>query len=402
MTPSRLAWIQLSRQPVGSLLAALLLALAVALALVLHALATSATERLGDRDPAVDIVIGGKSSPVLLWSGALQGGPWQIDVLGGNTALTQLAGDVRPRHLMRLARVGTAADAPAFGVDAAWFERPEGVPAPRVIEGRRPAASGEVTIGADVARRGVRVGDRISLASDGQLDERALADEAPLEVVGVLAPFSGGTDRGVYFTIEQAESIYRRAMGAGTLRDESGPLSTHYLLTLPENDASARRELFETFHVRRAEQVVDTRQIEAQLAAWLGVGTQASRALAALLLVLALGWLAALASQRMNQLAQRFGLLRAQGWRASDLAQMAVVENLLLVAAGWLTGGVFAAATLAALARPLADAGLGAAGFPWPWALAVLGTLAAGAALTVLLPLARLRQFRDAGSLQGL
>lgn len=339
MTPLRFAWLQLTRRRLPAILATALVAISCACVLVMQAWGVGAAAAFHDVDPGVDVLIGGKSSPVALLQGVMRDRIGPVEVLGGETALEQLRTEARPRHLMRWARLGDAGDHPVIGVDDAWFLRPTGVAAPTVSAGRLAAGADEAVVG---ARTGLSVGDVLPLHATGPIGAAAFADQPPVRVVGILSPFYGLADRAVFVPITTAESIFRRGMAAQEIRPESGPLQTHYLVTLPEDATATRNVLYETFHVRRAEQVIELRPALDRMQAWTGATKLLGTVVGFLLLVLAMGWILVLATTRAQALRQLLGLLDALGWRHRELLAATLYEHTAIVVVGWAIGATAA------------------------------------------------------------
>lgn len=329
-----LALLQLRRRPLSALLAALALALVLASTSTLLTTQRALDAGFTAVDPAVDVIVGPKHSPWRLFHGGLQYGDWGFDFLRGATVLTSLEVGTPYRHVMPIARFAHAGPFPAIGVEPSFFERPEGLWAPTLASGRLPQADTEVVLGARAARAlRLAPGDSLELASDMPHPEHG----APVwtgraEVVGVLAPSRTFVDDAILGTLARARVSYRSVVEHIPHRHYTRDLYTHLLISLDPDDPAQHRELFETFHTRRAEQVVHVADVLEDWERLAGRGAATARLHGLFLLLLAGALLLLLLCERAESARPREGLLRALGYARLERWCALLLEGALLLA----------------------------------------------------------------------
>lgn len=402
MSPIRLALLGLRRQPVAALLAAAGVALSVGLGGALLQLRQGLQDGLLQVDPGVDVVLAPKSAGWTIFLGAMQLGDYVPDVFPLPVTEENLRDRVEPLHSMPIARFASSDAGPVVGVTKAWWERPDGVAAPVLASGQWPEDPSEAVVGAAAARRaGLKVGDTLAVRSD-LLDY----DGQPLwtglfTVSGVLAPGGHGGDRGVYVGLEVAQEVYRQAWLVKAITRETDVPITHMLLTLDPNKPDQHDRLFQTFNVRRAEQVVYVRQQAEELRDWLGTGGRAGLAILALWILIAAAMVTSVLNERFEALRGHLGVMRAYGYPRSHLALVLAVEAAAILLLGLAGGVAIDRAASLMLERWAPDWFLSPA---WPlvehgW---IWGGVILAAFLFTLVPIARLYRQSSHLSLKGL
>lgn len=363
-----LALLQLRRRPGGSLLALGALTLVFGLLGLLLRIADVQSTGLHRVDPAVDLVIGPKGNALRLVEGSLHLGRYHHDHVRGLTALRAIeTAESPPRHVMPLARFahipacagsggraeerpgaatawGTRSAAvssggrpvavlpagaiPVSGVDDSWWERPLGVFGPSLASGRRPAAPGEVVLGAVAARRAAACGPGGLLAHADFRAEGVPVWSGEVEVVGVLARTGTAIDHGAWGRLDDARQVYREGLRHLGGRQYHEDLMTHLLVVLDPADPAQARWVYETFHTRRAEVVVVVEDLLEELGGLMASGS-AGRFVAPVL-ALAVALLVLVVGGRGEAGARDRGLLRALGYGPVAVAGVAALEAALL------------------------------------------------------------------------
>ena len=211
-----LAFAYLRDRPLTTALNVLLLAISVAMLVLLLQLGTQASERF-DRDATgIDLVVGAKGSPLQLILSSV----FHIDQPTGNiplTARTLLERDPAVAQVVPLALGDNFRGYRIVGTDAG-FVRLYGT---QLSKGRAFAAPMEAVIGAEVARAtGAGLGQKF-IGSHGLGEDEDGAqghDHAPFEVVGILAPTGGVTDRLILTSVESVWEVH----GIGVHEHERG------------------------------------------------------------------------------------------------------------------------------------------------------------------------------------
>ena len=225
-----------------SLLTVMGIALATALPCVILLLREQAEGSLLREGAGVDLVVGGKGSPLQLVLSAVH----HLDVPTGNIPLPlfeTLQNDTRVVQAVPFSLgdnvagyriVGTTPDffkwRPRNHGDGAWLT---------LQEGRTLEDTFDAVLGAEVAERlGLRIGDRFVGSHGLQAAPGTEHEDFPYTVTGILEPTGGTVDRLVLSTLQSVwdvhaaeEDLHRGIFGAGP-RVERGPEVTAVWLRL--------------------------------------------------------------------------------------------------------------------------------------------------------------------------
>jgi putative ABC transport system permease protein len=232
MNAMRLVLAYLKNRALGTGLNVLLLALGVATIVVLVLFASQAEKRLRRDSPGIDLVIGAKGSPMQLILSSI----YHLDLPNGNIPLSQaspLIADPMVKRAIPLALGDSVRGFRIVGTTAEYLD----LYSARLEHGRMWKAPLEAVLGAQVARAtGLKVGATFS-GSHGLAAGGPLHNDAPYQVVGVLAPTDSVVDR---LVLTSLESIWKVHAGHGGQSAQSAALANMIAaLQQPDQRAAA-------------------------------------------------------------------------------------------------------------------------------------------------------------------
>lgn len=202
-----LALAYLRDRPLTTALNVLLLAMSVAMLVLLLQLGTQAGARFERDVRGVDLVVGAKGSPLQLILSSM----FHIDQPTGNIPLSARALLERDPAVARVVPLALGDNFDGYrivGTDAGFAA----LYGTRLAAGRDFSAPMEVVIGAEVARAtGAGLGQKFT-GSHGLGNEEEGQDQghdhAPFEVVGILAPTGGVTDRLILTSVASVWQVH--------------------------------------------------------------------------------------------------------------------------------------------------------------------------------------------------
>jgi len=394
MTLAGLSLAYLKDRALNTALNILLLTLSVATLVILVLFSSQLSERFARDAQGIDLVVGAKGSPLQLILSSI----YQVDVPTGNIPLEtvdMLRGDPTVAQVIPLALGDSFRSYRIVGTESAYVNHYGG----EMAQGRMFEAPFEAVIGAQVARgTGAGLGQKFEgshgTAGDGQAHE-----ETPFEVVGILAPTGTVLDRLIVTPVSSVWAAHGFGPGPdedhdaahGDHEDEAAhaepTLEVTALLVKYRSSLAAVR--LPSFINRQTQLQAAAPAVEmTRLLSLLGVGIDAVRAFAVLLMITSgLSIFVALYSA-LRQREGDMAMLRVMGARPPAIFGHIVLEGVLLAAAGALLGVVvghgvvaFAAATF----PQLQDMGLSALRFEPAEAVIVAAAIAMGG-LAALLP----------------
>jgi len=394
MTLAGLSLAYLKDRALNTALNILLLTLSVATLVILVLFSSQLSERFARDAQGIDLVVGAKGSPLQLILSSI----YQVDVPTGNIPLEtvdMLRGDPTVAQVIPLALGDSFRSYRIVGTESAYVNHYGG----EMAQGRMFEAPFEAVIGAQVARgTGAGLGQKFEgshgTAGDGQAHE-----ETPFEVVGILAPTGTVLDRLIVTPVSSVWAAHGFGPGPdedhdaahGDHEDEAAhaepTLEVTALLVKYRSSLAAVR--LPSFINRQTQLQAAAPAVEmTRLLSLLGVGIDAVRAFAVLLMITSgLSIFVALYSA-LRQREGDMAMLRVMGARPPAIFGHIVLEGVLLAAAGALLGVIvghgvvaFAAATF----PQLQDMGLSALRFEPAEAVIVAAAIAMGG-LAALLP----------------
>ncbi len=396
-----LAVAYLRRQPLSSALTVLLVALGVATLTVLPLLARQAEQTLAAGD-GVDLVVGAEGSPLQLVLSAV----YHLDRPTGNIpggVLDSLRGHRAVARAVPLALGDSYSGVRIVGTDTSFVA----MTGATLAEGDAWGEAGEAVVGARAAEAaGIAVGD--TLVSAHGLSAETVAyghDEAPLRVVGRLAPTGGPADGLILTSVETVwalhgigdatvmppmpgemppspEGVVMPPMPAGpAMPPGAGRDLTAVLVQVSSPLAMALlpREISSWSGVQAA---VPAREAQ-RLLSLLGVGLGVLRLFGAALLAAALLSLFLALTTAMRQRRTDLAVLRALGASRGRLVTLVLAEGLALGAAGVALGMIAGHAAVEVIARLAPAIGPTAPLTGWTWAPAEGAVVAAAVAVSL-------------------
>ena len=386
MNALRLAWAYLAARPLLAALHVAMIAIGVATLLLLILFTAQTERRLAADAQPVDLVVGAKGSPLqLILSSVLH-----ADVPTGNIRYAEarkLAGHPMVALAVPLALGDSYRGFRIVGTTPDYLDLYGG----RVAVGRAFEREMEAVIGADVARRaGVSTGARLA-GSHGLAAGGPVHEAQPYVVVGVLAPSGTVLDRLVVTPLASVWHVHEAHHAEGTHgahheHDEAEQDITAMLLRYrtPLAAATLPRMVNATTMMQAASPAYEN----ARLMNLVGVGVDAMRMFAALLMATAAISVFVALTSALQERRHDLALLRMLGARPATLAALVAAEGVTLVGAGVILGFGLGHGATEALGRWLARTQ------PWsitgfafePAELGVAAAVLAGGLLTSLVP----------------
>ncbi len=317
----------LRARALNTVLNVLLLAFGIATITLLLLTMHQLQERMGRDARGIDLVAGAKGSPLQVILSAI----YHLDIPTGNIALAQANEIAKHRMVKKTIPLALGDSYKGFrivGTNHDYVAHYGGKPA----AGRLWEKPMEVVIGADVARRlKLAVGATFAGAhgiAEGSTDH----DDAPYQVVGVLAP--GGTvlDRLVLTGIESVWMVHDEHKGEGAKGKDDDREITALLIqyATPMAVAVLPRYINTKSEMQAASPAIET----ARLFSVIGVGVDVLRGFA-LVLILSAGL--SLFIALYNALAERrydLALMRTLGASPGKLMALMLCEGALLAGLG--------------------------------------------------------------------
>jgi putative ABC transport system permease protein len=384
MSVVRLAWAYLASRPLLTLLHVAMLAIGMG-TMILLLLFTAQTEQRLARDASpVDLVVGAKGSPLqLILSSVLH-----VDVPTGNIPYAE-ARRIGAGPMVAAAVAVSLGDSfrgfRIVGTEAQFLA----LYSARVEKGRAFDRPMEAVLGSEAARRtGLAAGDKFA-GSHGLAETGPAHAAHPYEVVGILAPTGTVVDRLVLTPLESVWEVHaEREPGAkeGEHHDDADKEITSLLIKYRTPLAAAI--LPRQINSNTAMQAASPAYESAKLMNLIGVGVDALRILAVVLMVTAalsvfVALMSALQERRYD-----LALLRTLGARPGTLFALLAAEGVTLVVAGVILGLVLGHAAAEALGRWIARSNpWSITGFAWVGAEAgVIAVVLLAGVATSLLP----------------
>ena len=257
-----------------------------------------------------------------------------------------------------------------------------------LVQGRLPAAAGEVAVSPPLLERGVRVGSTLTVSRKG----------VPKRVVGVVDPgAAGGGESLVGFPSGQAESRYQ----VEWLVDTPRPLLWDDVLALNAKGLAVKSRAV----IENPPDVQNSAMVPANFAGIKGTNLVALVAMVVSMIILEVVLLAGPAfAVGLRRRRTELGLIVAQGGDARHLRSIVLADGLVLGALSALAGGVLGIALTPlglAVIGGLRDARMPSLDVPWGEVGVVVVLGAASAVIAAVLPARQAARMDAAAVLAG-
>jgi putative ABC transport system permease protein len=329
----------LRARPLQTALSLLLLALGVSIIVLLVLVVSQLEERMHRDARGIDLVVGAKGSPMQL----ILSGIYHVDAPTGNIPLEAAEALARHRMVKRAIPLALGDSWRGFRIVGAGREYVDHYGA-GVSAGRFHGQPMEAVLGAEVAARtGAGVGASfVGVHGVGGGGDGEAHDDAPYTVVGVLERTGGVLDRLVLTSIESVWHVHEEHHQLETEEDRKAMEEDREVTVLllqyasPLAAASLPREINSRTELQAASPAYET----ARLFSIVGVGVEALRAFAAILMVAAglsvfIALYTALEDRRYD-----LAVMRTLGASPRRLFGLLVMEGAVLAFAGALIGVV--------------------------------------------------------------
>lgn len=323
MTLLSLAWANIMRDKLAAALNTALMAVGMATIVLLLLFGHHLSQRMTQDAAGIDLVLGAKGSPTQLVLSAI----YHADIPTGNIPLAE-AERWAEHPMVRSAIPLALGDSwRGFRIVGTTHAYPAVYDA-ELRTGRLWTERGEVTVGADVAARGLSVGSGFAgvhgLAAGGHVH-----DDNRYRVVGILAPTGTVIDRLVLTSVQSVWAIHGDA-------EPEAPEITSMLLDYATPFAATR--LPRLINSQSPLQAASPAEQTSRMLQLLGVGIDGFRAFAWVLVVTAsLGVFIAL-YHALEARRYELALLRSLGATRAEVLLSLLIEGMLLSSAGAIAG----------------------------------------------------------------
>ena len=371
----------LRARALNTVLNVLLLAFGVATITLLLLTVHQLEERMGRDARGIDLVAGAKGSPMQVILSAI----YHLDVPTGNISLAQAKEIAKHRMIKKTIPLALGDAYKAYrivGTNHDYVAHYGG----KLAAGRLWEKHMETVIGAEVAQRlGLGVGGKF-VGYHGIGDTGAGHDDAPYQVVGVLAPSGTVLDRLILVSIESVWLVHDEHMGTDAPVTEEDKEITALLIqyATPLATAVLPRYINTNSEMQAASPAYET----ARLFSIIAVGVDVLRGFA-LVLILSAGLSLFIALYNaLNERRYDLALMRTLGARPRTLLALMLFEGAILAGVGALLGLALGHGLTELLGHALRAAQqVAVTGFIWvPEELWLVGISLAVGVLAALLP----------------
>jgi putative ABC transport system permease protein len=376
----------LRARPLPTALSLTLLALGVGTIAMLMLVTGQLEERMGRDARGIDLVVGAKGSPMQI----ILSGIYHLDAPTGNIPLAAAEALAKHRMVRRAMPLALGDSWKGFRIVGARHDYVEHYGA-RLAAGRLWRSPMEAVLGAEVAQRtGIGVGARFAGVhgiGGGEGEEHA---DDPYAVVGVLAPSGTVLDRVVLTAIESVWQVHEKEHGPADEEDRKALEAEREVTVLLVQYASplAAATLPRQINSQSELQAASPAYESARLFRIVGIGVEALRAFAAVLIVAAalsvfVALYSALEARRYD-----LAVMRSLGASPARLFGLLAAESALLALAGALAGLALGHALASAFGAWLeAERQAAVSGLAWRWdELWLVAVALAAGVLAALLP----------------
>jgi putative ABC transport system permease protein len=346
-----LAWAYLAARPLLTALHVLMIAIGVATMVLLILFTAQTEDRLATDARPVDLVVGAKGSPLqLILSSVLH-----VDVPTGNIPYAEarrIASHPLVATAIPLALGDSFRGFRIVGTDHAYLD----LYGARMANGRVFAASMEAVAGAQVARSAGLAPGASLVGSHGLTASGGgpLHQDDAYRVVGILAPTGTVIDRLVLTSVESVWHVHEaHHEGSAKEHDDDAKREITSLLIkfrTPLAAATLPRQVNATTVMQAASPAYES----ARLMNMIGVGVDALRLFAVVLMVTAALSVFVALTSALQERRYDLALLRTLGARPAHLLALVAAEGVTLVVTGVILGFALGHAAAEALGRWIA------------------------------------------------
>ncbi|MFM6926815.1 MAG: ABC transporter permease [Bdellovibrio sp.] len=395
MNPFRLSFLYLKRHLFPTIVTILALSIAIAAVTVLLKLEVLSHSRFDTLAPQGDAIVGAKSGGIDILLGALnfEGGipnyiPQNLfetlkskkDIQFEDKTNFQEAFTVA--HITPLLFFGKYKSYTLVGTDDSILSLTPLDSAPSLATGTFPQNSGEVLVGALVAKS-EGLGLNQSIFIHGAIhDTKTPGASFPVKVVGILKPTGKSWDQGLYTNLVTAQTAIMNVPGYRTIW---GPKVLSYFIMNIEK--GGEKGLATLINQRTVSQLAFVEKEKARLEELTGSNQSLQLLIISILLILTTLTVLAVFFTRVEARTMELAVLRALGYSRRELTGLLLVESLWMA-----TVSILTAALLEALLSPWILSTVGtslppptATSFP-PWMILVTGGFAFLAVILASLP----------------
>jgi len=353
MTSFELATKSLTRRPLSSALALLSIALAVGCCGVLLRIYFLMNQRFSTIARGGDAIVGAKSGGIEILLNALNGeGPYPdflpyklFESLKAQQGVKFEDGaHSEPDYLRETIPVLYFAhfhEARVMGTDDSFFNRPEAEDSLTMREGHLPTMPKDIVAGSAVAEKyhltsGLEislrmwVGDKAEPNGDG-----SHGPDLKFKVVGILNPTRTMWDRQLYTSVADAQAIVATSPGLELRSIWGANVLNYFLIYLKPNGFQPLKDLVNKRTVGQSIFVLDERKNLEELT---GTGQAVGFFLSALVILLGGLSVASMLVTRFDAMGVQLAVLRAIGYKKSEVAAALLWEGFLLGLVACLAG----------------------------------------------------------------
>ncbi len=353
MTPFNLAQKSLTRRKLSSCLAIVSIALAVACCGVLLRLYLLMSQRFSTLGRGGDAIVGAKAGGIDILLGALNSEGRYPDFLPYKLFETLRAQQgvsfedgarAEPDYLratIPFLYFAKYYNYRAVGTDGTFFNRPQADESPTFREGHQAETPLDIAVGASVAeQKNLKVGDEITLrpwVSDQNLPSGDGSHSAflKLKVSGVLNPTHSMWDRMLYTTVPLAQSVVATSPGLNDRSIWGSSVLNYFLIYLKPRGFQPLKDLINKRTVAQSIFVLDEKKNLEELT---GTGQAVGLFVSALVILLGGLSVASMLTTRFDAMGTQLAVLRAIGYKKSEVAQALLWEGFLLGLSACLIG----------------------------------------------------------------
>jgi putative ABC transport system permease protein len=350
MSPFQLAYLDLIRKKVPTLITVIAIAASVACAGVLLKLYILSVARFSTLVRGPDAVIGAKAGgiEILLGSLNLEGSypefiPGRLyQTLKQSQQIQFEAGSVFDpsviKNVVPIVFFAKYKNHRVVATDERFFSQGGAQDAPKLLAGRRFEPYNEVVVGSSVAgEHGLHIGDSIAVhAWVSDYPQNSVHPVVSLRVVGILEAGRSAWNHACFASIAQADQVFQRAAGDSLSTWKNDVL--HYLLVYLQ--PGGFRSVSELVNHRTVAEVVSVKEQRQNLEELTGTGVRLGLGITLLVVILAALSVAAVMITRFDAMKLQVAVLRALGFSRPELGVWLLWEGALLGVASCACGAV--------------------------------------------------------------